>query len=67
MSLVQRACASPRDCAPPFFNTTVSSRYDLGEEHARDKERYAAKEREEVIRRSKERKVAETKVWFLAT
>ena len=47
--------------------TTVSSRYDLGEEHARDKERYAAKEREEVIRRSKERRVAETKVCCIAT
>ena len=28
----------------------------------KEKERYAAKEREEVIRRSKERKLAETKV-----
>ena len=37
-------------------------RYDLGEEHAREKERYAAKEREDVIRKSKERKLADTKV-----
>ena len=37
-------------------------RYDLGAEHARDKERYAAREREDVIRKSKERKVAEVKV-----
>ena len=39
-----------------------SIRYDLGSEHAREKDRYAAKEREEVIRRSRERKVADTKV-----
>ena len=37
-------------------------RYDLGAEYARDKERYAAREREDVIRKSKERKVAEVKV-----
>ena len=37
-------------------------RYDLGSEHAREKDRYAAREREEVIRRSRERKVADTKV-----
>ena len=46
---VQCTCMSP-------------DRYDLGEEHAREKERYAAKEREDVIRKSKERKLAETKV-----
>jgi hypothetical protein len=39
----------------------LKSRYDLGAEHARDKERYAAREREDVIRKSKERKVAEVK------
>ena len=38
------------------------TRYDLGEEHAREKERYAAKERDEVIRKSKERRLADTKV-----
>ena len=42
--------------------SATHSRYDLGEEHAREKERYAAKEREEVIRRSKERRLAEAKV-----
>ena len=34
----------------------------MGAEHARDKERYAAREREDVVRKSKERKVAEVKV-----
>ena len=38
------------------------TRYDLGEEHAREKDRYAAKERDEVIRKSKERRLADTKV-----
>ena len=41
---------------------TVGCRYDLGADHARDKERYAAKEREEVILRARERKMAEMHV-----
>ena len=56
-------CAvTPASSGVSVSSTIHHSRYDLGEEHAREKERYAAKEREEVIRRSKERKLAETKV-----
>lgn len=35
---------------------TVSVRYVLGPEHVREKERFAQKEREEAIRKARERK-----------
>ena len=44
---------------------TIGCRYDLGADHSRDKERYAAKEREEVILRARERKMAEMKVRYM--
>ena len=37
-------------------------RYHLSEDQVRDKERYAAKEREEVVRKARERKMADIKV-----
>ena len=42
--------------------TGCHGRYYLNEEQVRDKERYAAKEREEVIRKAKERRMADVKV-----
>jgi len=40
----------------------LRSRYNLGEDHRKDKERYAAKEREEVVRKAREKRMAEIKV-----
>ena len=53
----------PREDHTLFSASSVSCfRYDFGAEYAKDKERYAAKERDDVIRKSKERKAAEVKV-----
>jgi len=40
----------------------MRSRYNLGEDHMREKEKYAAKEREEVVKKAREQRVAEIKV-----
>jgi len=40
----------------------LHSRYSLGEDHMKEKERYAAKEREEVVRKTREKRMAEIKV-----
>lgn len=40
---------------------SMATRYILNEEHARDKERFAAKERDEFVRRAREQRMAEIK------
>ena len=40
----------------------MRSRYNLGEDHMREKKKYAVKEREEVVKKAREQRVAEIKV-----
>ena len=40
----------------------MRSRYNLGEDHMREKEKYAVKEREEEVKKAREQRVAEIKV-----
>lgn len=57
---IQKAVSSSRD-----FHGTVSSggppasRYNLGEEHMRDQERFALKSREEAVKKARERRRAD--------
>ena len=57
---VHPAISSRQELSAPA--QPMHSRSNLGEDRMREKERYAAKEREEVVRKAREKRVAEIKV-----
>ena len=42
-------------------NPSCDYRYNVSEDHVRDRERFAAKERQEAVKRAREMRVAEIK------